>query len=180
MSHENAGLGGVFGALLSALFCARATRSAGGVRTDPVTAQIARDEGLRLQVYDDATGKPIQPGARVVGKPTIGYGCLLCAPGGITKDEALALLNARVAKARELASTIPVYAGLDAVRQGVLVQMVYQMGLAGVLGFRATLAALAAGNWQAAAADMRASHWAQQTPVRANRLADVMETGIVQ
>ena len=147
---------------------------------DPVTVQIAQDEGLRLQVYDDATGKPIQPGDRVVGKPTIGYGCLLCAPGGITKDEATALLNARVAKARELASTIPVYASLDAVRQGVLVQMVYQMGLAGVLEFHDTLAALAAGNWQAAAADMRASHWAVQTPSRANRLADVIETGIAQ
>lgn len=180
MSHEDTGCTGVHCAVFGSIFSTRDARGAGGVRTDPVTAQIAQDEGLRLQVYDDATGKPIEPGDRVVGKPTIGYGCLLCAPGGITKDEALALLNARVAKARELAATIPVYASLDAVRQGVLVQMVYQMGLAGVLGFRATLAALAAGNWQAAADDMRASHWAQQTPGRANRLARVIETGIAQ
>ena len=170
----------MLGALFRAVFRTRVTRGAGGVRTDPVTAQIAQDEGLRLQVYDDATGKPIEPGDRVIGRPTVGYGCLLCAPGGITTDEALALLNARVAKARELASTIPAYASLDPVRQGVLVQMVYQMGLAGVLGFRATLAALAAGDWQAAADDMRASHWAQQTPGRADRLATVIETGVTQ
>ena len=116
----------------------------------------------------------------MVGKPTVGYGCLLCAPGGITKDEALALLNARVAKARELAATIPVYASLDAVRQGVLVQMVYQMGLAGVLGFKNTLAALAAGDWARAASCMRLSRWAEQTPSRANRLAAVIETGVAQ
>jgi lysozyme len=144
---------------------------------DPVTAQIAQDEGLRLQVYDDATGKPIKPGDKVIGNPTIGYGCLLCAPGGITKDEALALLNARVAKARALAETIPVYAKLDPVRQGVLVQMVYQMGLGGVLGFENTLAYMAAGDWKAAADGMRHSKWAQQTPKRAERLAREMETG---
>lgn len=145
--------------------------------SDIVTAQIAQDEGLRLQVYDDATGKPIMPGTRVIGNPTIGYGCLLCAPGGITKDEALALLNARVAKARALAETIPVYAKLDPVRQGVLVQMVYQMGLHGVLGFRNTLACMAAGYWKDAADGMRASKWARQTPKRANRLAMAIETG---
>lgn len=180
MTHEDTGLGGMLDALFGAIFRTRDERSAGGVRTDPVTAQIAQDEGLRLQVYDDATGKPIEPGGKVVGKPTIGYGCLLCAPGGITKDEALALLNARVAKARELASTIPVYASLDPARQDVLVQMVYQMGLGGVLEFHATLAALAAGNWRAAAADMRASHWAEETPGRADRLATVIETGVAQ
>lgn len=180
MTYEDLGLGGVLGVVFGTIFRTRDARGAGGVRTDPVTAQIAQDEGLRLQVYDDATGKPIRPGDKVIGKPTIGYGCLLCAPGGITTDEALALLNARVAKARRLASTIPVYASLDPVRQGVLVQMVYQMGLAGVLGFRATLAALAAGNWQAAADDMRASHWAEETPGRADRLARVIETGIAQ
>lgn len=144
---------------------------------DSVTAQIAQDEDLRLQVYDDATGKPIKPGDKVIGKPTVGYGCLLCAPGGITKDEALQMLNARVAKARELAATIDGYDGLDPVRQGIIIQMVYQMGLAGVLKFKDTLAHIRAHDWKAAAEGMRNSTWATQTPGRAKRLADQMEFG---
>jgi hypothetical protein len=44
---------------------------------DALTTQIMADEGLRLTVYDDATGKPIVASSRVVGNPTIGYEALL-------------------------------------------------------------------------------------------------------
>ena len=59
------------------------------------TARIKPNEGLRLQVYDDATGKPIQRGSMVVGNPTIGIGTLIAAPGGITEAEATLLLSNR-------------------------------------------------------------------------------------
>lgn len=45
--------------------------------TNTLTTQIMAHEGLRLTVYDDATGKPIVAGSRVVGNPTIGYEALL-------------------------------------------------------------------------------------------------------
>lgn len=45
--------------------------------SDALTTQIKADEGLRLAVYDDATGKPIVAGSRVIGNPTIGHEALL-------------------------------------------------------------------------------------------------------
>lgn len=148
------------------------------ISQDAVTCQIELAEGDRHHIYDDATGQPIVPGYKVIGKPTIGYGCLLCAPGGITEDEAIALLGNRVTAARQQAATLPVFAKLDKVRQNVVTEMVYQLGLGGAKTFTATLAALARGDYAAAAADIRHSHLAQETPARAERYARTIETGI--
>lgn len=145
---------------------------------DAVTARIMRHEGCRLQVYDDATGLAIRRGTLVKGNPTIGWGSLIALPGGITWDEADAMLRARVAQARTDAATLPVYSALDAVRQGVLVEMVYQMGVTGVRGFVRALAALARQDWGAAADEMLSSVWARQTPARANVLAKIMQSGV--
>jgi len=38
--------------------------------------QLTRHEGLRLAVYDDATGKPLEQGDTIVGHPTVGVGRL--------------------------------------------------------------------------------------------------------
>lgn len=62
-------------------------------------SRIKAHEGLKTVVYDDATGKAIMPGDTVKGNPTIGYGTLLCAPGGLTQDECEQLFANRVAKA---------------------------------------------------------------------------------
>ena len=42
-----------------------------------VADQLKRHEGVRLAVYDDATGKPVHAGDTLVGHPTIGVGRLL-------------------------------------------------------------------------------------------------------
>lgn len=146
-------------------------------RADALTCRIELDEGDRLVVYDDATGLPIKPGSRIVGNPTIGVGTLLCAPGGITEAESQYLLANRIAIARTKAATLPAYAKLDPVRQGVLVEMVFQMGLAGVALFKNTLSAMERGEYKAAADGLRRSLWARQTPARANELAQIMERG---
>ena len=36
--------------------------------------ELGADEGIRMLVYDDATGRPIGPGTLVRGHPTIGIG----------------------------------------------------------------------------------------------------------
>lgn len=147
------------------------------VQTDPLTAHIELDEGDRHTVYDDATGKPIVPGYTCVGNPTIGVGTLLSAPGGITEAECRMLLSNRIAIARQQAATIPAFGCLNEDRRGVLIEMVFQLGLAGVLKFQNTLLAMEAGNFTAAAAGIRNSHLAQQTPARAARYAKIIETG---
>jgi lysozyme len=62
-------------------------------------------------------------------------------------------------------------------RQAVLAGMAFQMGTPGLLGFKNTLAAVRRGDYDAAAAGMLASRWAQETPARAKRMADLMRAG---
>lgn len=134
------------------------------------------DEGCRLTVYDDATGQPIVPGSHVIGKPTIGYGRLLCAPGGISTQEATAMFGADWTRAEAEARTLTCYSRLNAVRQGVLTEMVFQLGLDGVREFAKMLECLNRNDYGGAADEMLASRWATQTPERAQRLADLMRS----
>lgn len=134
------------------------------------------DEGCRLTVYDDATGKPITAGVLVKGNPSIGYGRLLCAPGGISNAEAVFLFGTDWQKAEAGAKTLPGYSGLNAVRQGVLAEMVFQLGINGVRKFAKMLDALNRDDYELAADEMLDSSWAQQTPDRARRLADLMRS----
>ena len=57
-----------------------------------LTSMLARHEGIRLLVYDDATDQPITQGTLVHGHPTIGIGRALDVHG-ITPDEAEYLLS---------------------------------------------------------------------------------------
>ena len=66
---------------------------------------------------------------------------------------------------------------LNDVRKGVLVQMVFQMGEAGVKKFVSTLRAVNNEDWETAARHMKQSLWAKQTPFRARRMAERMRTG---
>lgn len=134
------------------------------------------DEGCRLTVYDDATGKPIVAGTLVQGNPTIGYGRLLCAPAGISSSEAMFLFGNDWAKAVADAKTIPGYSSINLVRQGVLTEMVFQMGIAGVRKFTKMLDAISRNDFDGAADAMLDSKWAHETPERANRLADLMRS----
>lgn len=134
------------------------------------------DEGCRLTVYDDADGQPIVAGKLVKGNPTIGYGRLLCAPGGITLQEATEMFGSDWTKAENQAATLPCYRMVNAVRQGVLTEMVFQLGIDGVRKFVKMLDCLTRHDYDGAADQMLASQWAKQTPERANRLADLMRS----
>jgi lysozyme len=66
---------------------------------------------------------------------------------------------------------------MTATRQAVLAAMGFQLGIAGLLAFKATLRAMEAGSYAMAAAGMLASKWASQTPARAQRMAAIMREG---
>lgn len=141
--------------------------------------RLLAHEGLRLQVYDDATGAYIRPGTRVVGNPTIGIGTLIGPGGGITEAEAHYLLqnriNIAVAGVKQL---VPDMRALNDARFDVLVEMAFQMGVAGLAKFENTLQAVRDKRWADAAVGMLASTWALQTPKRAQALAAIMRTGV--
>lgn len=77
-----------------------------------------------------------------------------------------------------LSQLVTVWRQLSDERQDVLVNMAYQMGVQGVMGFKNTLALIAAGQWAEVGKHMRDSLWHRQTPGRAERLAVQMETGV--
>jgi lysozyme len=140
--------------------------------------RLRQHEGLRLQVYDDATGAAIKPGTRVIGNPTIGVGTLIGPGGGITEAEAEYLLanrvNIAIVAAKRLA---PGLIDDEPERFDVLAEMCFQMGMGGVSKFTNTLQAINQRRWSDAADGMLASTWALQTPARARELAEIMRSG---
>jgi lysozyme len=131
--------------------------------------QLKRDEGEVLHAYQDS-----------LGYWTIGIGILIdkLKGGGLRPEESEFIFNNRLKLVNEsLESRIPWLCKLDPARRGVLVNMAFQMGIDGLLGFKNTLAMIEKGDYQGAAKGMLNSLWARQTPARANRLSVQMKSG---
>lgn len=131
--------------------------------------QLEREEGRVRHAYQDH-----------LGFWTIGVGRLIDKRkgGGLRDSEIDLLLSNDIAeKSAQVIEFLPWSINLEPARQAVLVQMAFQMGITGLLGFKGTLAAVRDGHYAHAAARMLDSRWAQQTPARAHRLARQMETG---
>ena len=131
--------------------------------------QLRRDEDEILHAYHDH-----------LGYLTIGVGRLIDKRkgGGITPEESAYLLSNDIDKREaELLRRAPWMASLDPVRFGALLNMAFQMGVDGLLGFTRTLALIEAGQYDLAAHNMLQSLWAKQTPARAKRIAEQVRTG---
>jgi lysozyme len=134
---------------------------------DILKAELVRDEGCRLHPYVDT-----------VDKITIGVGRNLD-DVGISEDEAAFLLANDIARVRrDLDDHLPWWQGLDPVRQRVLANMCFNLGIGHLLGFTHTLNLVEGGDFEAAAEAMMASLWARQVGPRAARLADMMRSGV--
>lgn len=134
-----------------------------------ISDQLRRDEGMRLSAYQDH-----------LGFWTIGIGRLIDSRkgGGITDAEAEYLLQNDIKKVQDqVFKSLPWAASLTEARQGVLLNMAFQLGIAGLLKFKNTLAYVEKGMFMAAANEMLKSAWAEQTPARAARLSRQMMTG---
>jgi lysozyme len=131
-----------------------------------LTDQLIRDEGIRLKPYRDT-----------VGKLTIGVGRNLD-DVGISRDEAALLLQNDI-RAAELAvnQVLPWSKLLDPIRKAVLLNMAFNLGVAGLLGFKHTLELIRTGKYEEAGDEMLNSHWAEQVGSRAARLAKQMTSG---
>lgn len=125
---------------------------------------VAADEGLRLMPYRCSAGKL-----------TIGYGTTF----PLSEEEAHLLLRHRLEKVLDQCErSFPWWAKLSPTRQQVIASMGYQLGIAGLMGFKRMIAALERGDYEAAAGEMLDSKWAKRdTPGRAGRLAERMRRG---
>ena len=132
-----------------------------------IKAQLVRHEGLRLKPYRCTSGKL-----------TIGIGRNLD-DRGISQKEAYAMLERDIQDCEQwLIDEIPeIYNKLDEVRQSVLLNMCFNLGIKGLLGFKNTLDFIGAGDWERAANNMLASKWAKQVGMRAIELSEMMRKG---
>ena len=135
-----------------------------------LTRQLKGDEGVKPQAYQDH-----------LGFWTIGVGRLVDTrkPGsGLRPEEITFLLNNDIDdRINALGRRLPWFLQLDAARQGVLLNMSFQLGVDGLLGFKNTLRLVERGDYAQAADNMLLSKWAGQTPERARRMAEQMRSG---
>lgn len=148
--------------------------------------QLAHHEGVVLKVYKDS-----------LGIDTIGIGRNLAHRGievielthmqktmsevftnGITKEDAYFLANRDIEIVEgELLHTRAVVKDLDAVRQRVLVDMGFNMGIPRLNRFFRMWGAINEQEYKSAAEEMQDSLWAGQVKSRANTLSYAMEHG---
>jgi lysozyme len=137
---------------------------------EELSRQLRGDEDERPCVYKDS-----------LGFWTIGVGRLVDErkPGsGLSPDEITYLLNNDIDdRAEAVAKALPWFQSLDEARQGVLLNMAFQLGTEGLLKFERTLGLIEARQYEAAADAMLRSLWATQTPKRAKRMAEQMRSG---
>ena len=121
------------------------------------------NEGFRSKVYKCTEGFD-----------TIGYGFAI-KDLELTKEEASLLLANRVAqKHLYLIDKLDWYRGMPPEIQGVVLEMVYQLGFSGFCKFKKAIANMKDRNWKGAADEMLDSLWAKQTPNRAKQLAEIV------
>jgi len=139
--------------------------------TETLVEQIIRHEGRVMShgrhiIYTDA-----------VGKRTIGYGRNLD-DRGISDSEARTMLHNDINEAlNDLMDHFEWFGSMNQVRQGVLINMCFNLGITRLRLFRNMIAALEAEDYDLAADEMLDSLWARQVKGRATELAEQMRSG---
>ena len=147
---------------------------------DQIKQRIKAHEGFRDEAYNDS-----------LGIPTIGWGHMILPEDNIQmgvkysvdhlseifdKDFAIALKAAKQLIEKHIPNLYT--QGLDQSDieqiQGVLIEMLFQMGYPRVSKFKKTLKALDEGDFKTAANEMIDSRWHQQTPARAIELSTII------
>lgn len=134
----------------------------------PLMRMLIRDEGWRNRMY-----------TCTAGKLTIGVGFNLEA--NAMCDAAIgAQMRHDIQKAQTQAAGVigEVWAEMDEVRRDVITSMVFQMGAGGFAKFTDTIGLIRQKKWADAADAMLNSKWAKQTKKRAQRLSEMMRTGL--
>jgi lysozyme len=133
---------------------------------DLIYQELTRDEGRQLKMYSDSLGiQTIGIGHNLRDKPISERACRT-----IFDDD----LNDSL---EDLDKSLAWWRNLSEVRQRVLVNMCFNLGIHGLLEFRNMLNAALHGDFKTAAKEMLDSKWAKQVGARADRLARMMEEG---
>ncbi len=131
--------------------------------------QLKRHEGVRQSAYQDS-----------LGYWTIGVGRLIDGKKGgkLSMEEIEYLLRNDIKRTcEEVRKALPWFDSLSTNRQQVLINMGFNLGTKGLLGFKNTLEFVRTGQYDKAAKGMLASKWAKQVGNRSVELAEQMRNG---
>jgi lysozyme len=147
-------------------------------KIDSVQTQVLKDlrrqEGLRLAAYWDDIGKVWTIGYGSTG-PDVTKGTVWT----LARAEEDLLKDFRSARL-EAISLMPNWSSHNAARQGVLINMAYNLGWERLSKFKNTLRMIENQDYAAASVGMLNSLWAKQVKGRARELAERMRTGVVK
>lgn len=145
------------------------------VTDDQLYKGLRIDEGEKLKAYRDSKGIP-----------TIGIGHNIQAHGGgslgrslgmgstITAAESRQLFDEDIGRVKNQVTSIEGFDGMSPAQQYVVINLAFNMGIAGLKKFKCTLGALARGDSQAAAAGLQKSAWYGQVGSRAPRIVGMV------
>lgn len=157
-----------------------------------VEAQLCLHEGVSLRLYKDTLGfdtigvgynvaaRGMDEFERIIGrKVTLSRTC-----DCVTREEALKVLGADVTRVESVVILhFPTYKKLNEVRQRVVVDMAFNLGLR-ALAFKACIEDIEESDWSGAAKELFRSKWAYQVDDgpggkfgRADRLSYMLLTG---
>ncbi len=130
---------------------------------DIIKNQLLTHEGLQLKPYRCPAGKL-----------TIGVGRNI-EDAGISEDEAMMLLEGDIhACVNDLRNLFESFDMFPENIQHVLIDMRFQLGMTGFLGFRKMIRSVEHKDWPEMVEQMKDSAWYGQTPNRANHLIQMV------
>lgn len=140
-------------------------------------AELEVEEGDRLLIYDDATGKPFKRGDTLKGNLSAGIGLNLMIP--FDPAELGFMQQLRLAKGQKLLEGYGWYQAQDEVRQVALADIAYNIGLGGLLHWVNFLSYIGKKDYPLAVTEVRSNTlWTSQVgPARAGRLETMLLTG---
>mgnify|MGYP003133531480 FL=1 len=137
--------------------------------SEKLIAMLKRHEGVESHAYHCSENKV-----------TIGVGRNVDKSGGLglSDDEVDYLLQNDIDRvSSELDSEYDWFAGLDDVRQDVMVDISFNLGQTRLRAFKKALSAMAEGDWSEAADQFMDSRWSGQVGNRAKELTEMIRSG---
>jgi len=136
----------------------------------PIKKQIADDEGCRLYVYPDS-----------MQKLTVGIGHLVRKEDGLAYGDSIPQVLCDQFFEQDFENAVdecerhlPKFKEYPEPIRGVLINMAFNLGIAGLLHFRKFIAALNRADYLEAANQMQLSDWYSQVGKRSRRLMDTV------
>lgn len=156
---------------------------------DLCKASLLLHEGKLNRVYLDTKGHPtigigfnLDRRDATEALAAVDADALVVRAGGqeLSDAQVFALLEADLKRClTDARNSVADFSRLSPVRQLVLIDMIYNLGLGGFLGFTKMLSAIQMEYWADAAREMLDSRWAMQVKTRAIRLSEMMTNDVL-